>query len=41
MSTDRDIDRTVRSWLNEDRHEDADRVLGTVLDQVDTSPQGR
>ena len=41
MSTDRDVTRIVRSWLNEDRHEDADRVLNTVLDQLDTTPQRR
>ena len=41
MSTDRDLERIVRSWLNEDRHEDADRVLNTVLDQLDTTPQRR
>jgi hypothetical protein len=41
MSTDRDVSRIVRSWLNEDRHEDADRVLNSVLDQLDTTPQRR
>ena len=41
MSTHRDVNRIVRSWLNEDRHEDADRVLNTVLDQLDTTPQRR
>ncbi|MGH2488998.1 MAG: hypothetical protein ACRDFR_05220, partial [Candidatus Limnocylindria bacterium] len=41
MSTDRDVTRIVRSWLSEDRHEDADRVLNTVLDQLDTTPQRR
>jgi hypothetical protein len=41
MSTERDVNRIVRSWLNEDRHEDADRVLNTVLDQLDTTPQRR
>jgi hypothetical protein len=41
VSTDRDVDRTVRSWLREDRHEDADRLLNTVLDQLDTTPQRR
>ena len=43
MSTERnlpnDVNRVVRSWLREDRHEDADRVLGAVLDQVDATPQ--
>lgn len=41
MSTDRDVTRIVRSWLNEDRHEDADRVLNTVLANLDTTPQRR
>jgi hypothetical protein len=41
MSAERDVNRVVRSWLREDRHEDADRVLGAVLDQVDTTPQRR
>jgi hypothetical protein len=41
VSTNRDVDRIVRSWLNEDRHEDADRVLNTVLDQLETTPQRR
>ncbi len=41
MSADRDVNRVVRSWLHEERHEDADRVLGAVLDQVDTTPQRR
>jgi hypothetical protein len=41
MSTDRNVTRIVRSWLSEDRHEDADRVLNTVLDQLDTTPQRR
>ena len=34
-----DVNRVVRSWLREDRHEDANRVLGAVLDEVDTTPQ--
>lgn len=41
MSTDREVTRIVRSWLGEDRHEDADRVLNTVLDQLDATPQRR
>jgi len=41
MSTDRDVARSVRSWLKEDRHEDADRVLDLVLDQLDATPQRR
>lgn len=41
MSTDRDTARIVRSWLRTDEHESADRVLGAVLDQLDTTPQRR
>lgn len=41
MSADRDVSRIVRSWLREDEHESADRVLGIVLDQLDTTPQRR
>ncbi|HET6745407.1 MAG TPA: hypothetical protein VFH90_06090 [Candidatus Limnocylindria bacterium] len=41
MSADRDTARIVRSWLREDGHEDADRVLDLVLDQLDTTPQRR
>lgn len=41
MSTDREVTRIVRSWLNEDRHEDADRVLDTVLAELETTPQRR
>jgi hypothetical protein len=41
MSTDRDTSRIVRSWLHEDGHENADRVLDIVLDQIDTTPQRR
>jgi len=41
MSADRDVNRIVRSWLNEDAYEDATRVLDAVLDQIDTTPQRR
>jgi hypothetical protein len=41
MSTDRDTTRIVRLWLMTDEHESADRVLGTVLDRLDTTPQRR
>ncbi|MEP7040960.1 MAG: hypothetical protein ABI864_05225 [Chloroflexota bacterium] len=41
MSTERDVARSVGSWLKEDRHEDADRVLDVVLDQVPATPQRR
>jgi hypothetical protein len=39
MSTDRDVTGIVRSWLHEDAHEDADRILDLVLDEIDTTPQ--
>ena len=41
MSTDRDTTRIVRSWLRTDDHDSADRVLGAVLDRLDTTPQRR
>jgi hypothetical protein len=41
MSADRDLTPTVRSWLHEDAHEDADRVLQSVLFELDTTPQRR
>ena len=41
MSTDRDATRIVRSWLRTEENESADRVLGTVLDRLDTTPQRR
>ncbi|MEP7040957.1 MAG: hypothetical protein ABI864_05210 [Chloroflexota bacterium] len=42
MSTNRDVTtRIVRSWLHEDAHEDADRILNLVLDEIDTTPQRR
>jgi hypothetical protein len=40
MSSDRES-RIVRSWLKEDGHEDANRVLYAVLDQLDSTPQRR
>jgi hypothetical protein len=40
-TTDRDVSRAIRSWLHEDRHEDATRIAGAVLDQVETTPQRR
>jgi len=39
VTANRRLEREVRSWLREDSHEDADRVLFTVLDQLDTTPQ--
>ena len=40
-TSDRDVNRAIRSWLREDRHEDVSRIAGRVLDQVDTIPQRR
>jgi hypothetical protein len=41
MSSGRDLTRIVRSWMSEDEHESADRILDSVLDQLDTTPQRR
>jgi hypothetical protein len=41
MSQERDVTRIVRSWIREDQHESADRILGVVLDRLDTTPQRR
>ena len=41
MDTGPDVTRIVRSWLHTDEHESADRVLGVVLDQLDTTRQRR
>jgi hypothetical protein len=41
MTTDRDVIRIVTSWLREEQYEDANRVLETVLDLVDATPQRR
>lgn len=40
-ASDPDVNRAIRSWLREDRHEDVSRVAGAVLDQVETIPQRR
>lgn len=40
-ASDPNVDRVIRSWLHEDRHEDASRVAGAVLDLLDTTPQRR
>lgn len=40
-TSDRNVDRIIRSWLHEDRHEDVSRVAGAVLDLLDTIPQRR
>jgi hypothetical protein len=39
MSTDNDVARSLGSWLRENRHEDADRVLNAVFDQLPATPQ--
>lgn len=39
MSKEQELSGRVRSWLRQDGHEDADRVLNSVLDQLDTTPQ--
>ena len=39
MSTDDDVARSLGSWLRENRHEDADRVLNVVFDQIPATPQ--
>jgi hypothetical protein len=39
MSTENDVARSLRSWLRENRHEDADRVLEAVFDQVPATRQ--
>jgi hypothetical protein len=41
MSTDRDVTRIVRSWLDEGVTQLPDRVLDAVLDQVPTTSQRR
>ena len=42
MTTERDPrTRIVLSWLHEDAHEDAERLLLRALDEVDTTPQRR
>ena len=41
QTSDRDVNRAIRSWLHEDRHEDVSRIGGAVLDRVDTIPQRR
>jgi hypothetical protein len=41
MSSDRDVTRIVRSWLEEGATQLPDRVLDSVLDQVPATPQRR
>ncbi len=40
-TSDRDVNRAIRSWLREDRHEDVSRIAGAVLTQAETTPQRR
>ena len=40
-TSDRDVNRAIRSWLREDRHEDASRIAGAVLNQAETTPRRR
>jgi hypothetical protein len=41
MTIDHDVTRIVRSWLQVDEHESADRVLDNVLALLDATPQRR
>lgn len=41
MSTDRDVERIVRSWMDEGVTALPDRVLDLVLDQIPATPQRR
>ena len=41
MTIERDVTRIVRSWLQVDEHESADRVLDNVLALLDATPQRR
>ena len=41
MSTESDVARSLGPWLKENRHEDADRVLDVVFDQIPATPQRR
>jgi hypothetical protein len=41
VSTDRDVDRVVRSWMDEGVTVLPDRVLDAVLDQIPSTPQRR
>jgi hypothetical protein len=40
-ASDQDVNRAIRSWLHEDRHEDASRIAGAVLDHVEATPRRR
>lgn len=39
MTRGTELEGAVRSWLHQDGHEDADRVLFSVLDELETTPQ--
>jgi hypothetical protein len=41
MSAERDVNRIVRSWIREEEHDSADRVLEIVISCLDTTPQRR
>jgi hypothetical protein len=41
MTRHHELEGVVRSWLREEGHEDADRVLDMVLAELDTTPQRR
>jgi hypothetical protein len=41
QTSDRDVSRAIRSWLHEDRHEDASRIAAAVLDRVEATPERR
>ena len=41
MSTERDVERIVRSWMDEGVNALPDRVLDAVLDQIPATPQRR
>jgi hypothetical protein len=41
MNAERETTRIVRSWLGEDEHESAERILSIVLDRLATTPQHR
>jgi hypothetical protein len=41
MTAERDVTRLVRSWIREDGHESAGRVLQVVLSRLDSTPQRR
>jgi RNA polymerase sigma-70 factor (ECF subfamily) len=38
---DGDVTRAIRSWLHEDRREDASRIAAAVLDRVEATPRRR